>query len=61
MRLVLHMQLGCGSLSITPSVSLMANEFDVLSVLHEQVSLADVNHIYVFCEVMNGYKNLKIH
>ena len=31
------------------------------SVLHGQVSLAAVNHIYVFHEVMNGCKNQKIH
>ena len=43
------------------SVSLLANEFDVQSVLYGQVSLAAVNHIYVFHEVMNGCKNLKIH
>ena len=28
-RLVLHMRLRCGSLSITTPVSLLANEFDV--------------------------------
>ena len=36
------------------------NEFDVRSVLHGQVSLADVNQINVFHEAMNGCKNLKI-
>ena len=50
--LVLHVRLGCGSLSITTPVSLLANEFDVGSVLHEQVSLAAVNQIYVFHEAM---------
>ena len=30
---------------------ILANEFDVRSVLHRQVTLAAVNHIY---EVMNG-------
>ena len=50
-----------GSLSITTPVSLLANEFDVRSVLYGQVSLAAVNHIYFFHEVMNGCKNLKIH
>ena len=44
-RLVLHVQLRCGSLSITTPISLMANEFDVRSVLHGQVSLAAVNKI----------------
>ena len=48
-------------LSITTPVSLLANEFDVRSVLHGQVSLADVNQICVIHEAMNGFKNLKIH
>ena len=52
---------GCGSLSITLPVSLPANEFDVRSVLHGQVSLAAVNQMYVIHEAMNGCKNLKIH
>ena len=43
------------------SVSLLANEFDVRSVLHRQVSLEAVNQIYVIHEVMNDCKNLKIH
>ena len=47
--------------SITTPVSLMANEFDVPSVLHGQVNLAAVNQIYVIHEAMNGCKNLKIH
>ena len=51
----------CGSLSITTPVSLLANEFDVRSVSHGQVSLAAVNQICVFHEAMNGCKNLKIH
>ena len=33
-RLVLHVRLRCGSMSITTPVSLLANEFDVRSVLH---------------------------
>ena len=33
--------------------------FDVQNVLHEQVILAVVNHIYVFHKVMNGWKTLK--
>ena len=61
MRLVLHVRLSCGSLSITAPVSLLANEFDVRSVLHGQVSLAAVNQIYAIHEAMNGCKNLKIH
>ena len=48
-------------LSITTPVSLLANEFDVRSVLQGQVSLADVNQICVIHEAMNGLKNLKIH
>ena len=48
-------------LSITTPASLLANEFDVRSVLHGQVSLAAVNQFYVFHEAMNGCKNLKIH
>ena len=59
-RLVLHVQLGCGSLSITTPVSDLANEFDVRSVLHGQVSLAAVDQIRVIHEAMNGCKNLKI-
>ena len=60
-RLGLHVRLGCGSLSVTTPVSLLANEFDVRSVLHGQVSLAAVNQILVNHEAMNGCKNLKIH
>ena len=59
--LVLHMRLRCGSLSITTPVSLLANEFDVGSILHRQVSLAAINQTYVIHEAMNGCKNLKIH
>ena len=44
-KLVLHMQLRCGSLSITTPVSHLENEFDVRSELHGQVSLAAVNQI----------------
>ena len=38
--LVLHVQHGCGSLAITTPYSLLANEFDVRSVLQGQDSLA---------------------
>ena len=55
-RLVLHMRLRCGWLSITTPVSLLGNEFDVRSVLHGQVSLAAVNQICVIHEAMNGCK-----
>ena len=44
-KLVLHVQLRCGSLSITIPMSHLANEFDVRSELHGQVSLAVVNQI----------------
>ena len=37
------------------------NSIDVGSVLHGHVSLAAVSYMYVFYEVMNGRKNLKIH
>ena len=61
-RLVFHVQIMCGSLSITTPVSLLANEFDVRSVLHEQMSLTAVNQNYVFHEAMNCCKkSLKIH
>ena len=60
-KLVLHLRLRRGSLSITAPVPLLANEFDVRSVLHGQVSLAAVNQICVIHEAMNGCKNLKIH
>ena len=39
----------------------LANEFNVRSELHGQVSLSAVNAISVFHEAMNGCKNLKIH
>ena len=59
--LVLHMRLRCGSLSIVTPVSLLANEFDVQSLLHGQVRLAAVSQICVIHKAMNGCKNLKIH
>ena len=43
--IVLHMLFRCGLLSITTSVSHPANEFDVGSEFHRQVSLAAVNQI----------------
>ena len=52
-RLVLHVRRRCGLLSITTPVSLLANEFDVQSVLHGQVSLAAVNQICVVHEATN--------
>ena len=44
-RLVLHVRIRCGSQSVTITVSLLANEFDVRSELHGQVSFAAANHI----------------
>ena len=55
------MRLGCGSLSITPQVPLLANEFDVGSVLLGQVSLAAANPSCVIHEAMNGCNNIKIY
>ena len=46
-------------MSITTQVSLLANKFDVRSVLHVHVSLEAVNQIYVIHEAMNSWKNLK--
>ena len=60
-RLVLYVRLRCVSLSITTPGSLLANEFDVRSILHGQVCLAAVNQIRVVHGAMNGCKNLKIH
>ena len=54
----LHMRRRGGSLSIT---TLLANEFDVRSVLNGHVSLEAVNQIFIAHEAMNGCKNLKIH
>ena len=61
MRLVLHVRIRCGSLSITTLMTVPANEFDIQSILHGQVSLAAVNNIYIFHEIMSVCKNLKIH
>ena len=58
-RLVLHVRLRCGSLSITTTVSLLANEFVVRSVLHGLVSLAAVSQIFVIHDTLNVFKNLK--
>ena len=60
-RLDLHVQLRCGELSITSPESFLTNELAVGSVLHGQVRLAAVNHIYVIHEAMSGCKNLKVH
>ena len=60
-KLVLHVRLSCGSLSITTPVPHLANEFDVRGVLHGQVSFSAVYQICVFHEGMNGCKILKIH
>ena len=52
--LVLHVRLGYGSLSITTPVLHLANEFDVRSLMHGQVSLAAINLIDVIHEAMNA-------
>ena len=39
----------------------LATELDVPIVLHGQVSLAAVTHIYVIHEAINGCENLKVH
>ena len=59
-RLVLHVRIRCGSLSITTRVFLLMSEFDFRTALQGLVSLAAVNDIYVFHEVINGCRNLKI-
>ena len=41
----MHVLLRCGLLSITTRVSLLANYFDVRSIMHGQVSLAVDNQI----------------
>ena len=46
---------------VTTPASLLANEFDVRSVLHGQVSLTGVNQICIIHEAMNGCKTLKLH
>ena len=46
-RLVLHLGLGCGSMSITTPVSFLAIEFVVRSVLHGQVTLLYVTNSVV--------------
>ena len=56
--LALYVRLGCGSLSIATPVSLLANEFEVRSVLHGQVSLAAVNQICLIHERLQKYKDL---
>ena len=42
-------------------LSLLANEFDVRSVLHGQVRVAAVNQICVIHEVTNGCTYLHVH
>ena len=46
----------CSSLSITTPVSHLANEFDVRSVLHGQVSMAAANQVLCRHEAINGCK-----
>ena len=52
------MRLGCAWLSITTHVSLLAIELDVRSVLHGQVSLAAVTHIFEIHEAMNSCRKI---
>ena len=51
-EIIYNLQIRYGSLL----VSLLANKFNVHSVLHGQVSLAAVDHSYVFYEVMSCKK-----
>ena len=60
-RLVSHVRLRCRSMSITTPESLLANAFDVRSILNGQLSLAVVNHMCVIHEAMNVCKNLNVH
>ena len=46
---------------MTTPVSLLANEFNVLNILHGHVRLAAVNQMCIIHEAMNGCKILKIH
>ena len=52
-----HVRPRCGSPSITTPVSLLANELDVPSVLHGQVSLAAANQIYAIHEALQNSKD----
>ena len=47
-KLVLHVQLRCGSLSVTTPVSHLENEFELSSELHGQASLAAANQAMAF-------------
>ena len=58
--LVLQVRFSCGSLSITPPVSLQANEFDVRSVLHGKRAWS-LSIKFMSFMATNGCKNLKIH
>ena len=59
MRLVLHMRLGCGSLSSIIPVSLLANEFGTKGI----VGASELGSCTSNCVVheANGCENLKIH
>ena len=59
MRPKMHVRLTCGSLTITTPVLLLANELDVRSVLHGQVSLAAISKSCFIHEAMNGCKKSK--
>ena len=55
----LHVRLRCGSLPITTPVSLLANGFDVRSVLHGRVSLAAASQMYVIHEAIKRLRKYK--
>ena len=59
-KLFLHVGLSCGLLSTTP-VPHLANEFDVRSELHGQVSLAAVNQMLCCSRRYERLQNIKIH
>ena len=58
-KLVLHVQLRCDLMSITTPVSHLANEFDVRSQLHGQVSLTAANQILCCAWGYDGLQNSK--
>ena len=54
----------CDSTSITDLLTLQANEFTILRVLHVQASLAinvAAKHFSVVHEILNSCENLKTH
>ena len=55
-RLVLHVRFGCGSLSITTSVSLLASELDVWA-----SELGSSQSYFIIHKAMNGCKHQMVH